>query len=93
MPILNSGIFYMGAGIYDNFKKGDMKAALECQRKLNSYINIALGFGKGLAGWKAGLTLLGFDMGYTVFPSMQITDENLKELKSKFDEIGLFEMV
>lgn len=82
------------SGIYDNFKKGDMKAALECQRRLNSYVKVALGFdNKGIAGWKAGLTLLGFDMGYTVFPATQITDEDLKELKAKFDEIGLFEMV
>lgn len=82
--------------IYDSFKAGDMKTALEYQNKLNVYVQTMFKFlrGRGIAHWKACLTLLGFDMGYTVFPSSQVTEEDLKELKKLLTEINFFnEMV
>ena len=79
--------------IYDSFNKGDMKTALEYQNKLNQFIQVMFSFvnGRGLAYWKASLSLLGFDMGYTVFPSQQVSDEDLKILKDKLTAIKFFE--
>lgn len=82
--------------IYDSFKKGDLKTALEYQNKLNHFIQIMFGFvnGRGLGYWKACLSLLGYDMGYTVFPSSQVTKEDLETLKEKLTAINFFnEMV
>lgn len=79
--------------IYDSFKAGDMKTALEYQNKLNLYVQTMFKFlkGRGIAYWKACLSLLGFDMGYTVFPSSQVSEEDLKELKQLLTEINFFE--
>jgi dihydrodipicolinate synthase/N-acetylneuraminate lyase len=82
--------------IYDSFKKGDLKTALEYQNKLNHFIQTMFGFvnGRGLGYWKACLSLLGYDMGYTVFPSSQVTKEDLEILKEKLTAINFFnEMV
>jgi hypothetical protein len=50
--------------------------------------------GRGLGYWKACLSLLGYDMGYTVFPSSQVTKEDLEILKEKLTAINFFnEMV
>ena len=78
--------------IYESFKKGDMKTALVYQNKLNSFIQVMLGFvrGRGMGYWKAALTLLGYDMGYTVFPSAPVTDADLQELKEKLTGIDFF---
>ena len=80
------------AKIYENFQKGDMKTALEYQNKLNAFIKVMLGFvrGRGLGYWKAALTLLGYDMGYTVFPSTPVSEADLQELKEKLTEINFF---
>lgn len=82
--------------IYDSFKKGDMKTALEYQNKLNSFIQVMFGFvnGRGIGYWKACLTLLGYDMGYTAFPAVPVSKEDLSLLKEKLTEINFFnEMV
>ena len=80
------------AKIYDSFQKGDMKTALEYQNKLNAFIKVMLGFvrGRGLGYWKAALTLLGYDMGYTVFPATPVSEKDLEELKEKLMEINFF---
>ena len=51
------------------FRSGDMKTALEYQNKLNLFIQTMFGFvnGRGLGYWKACLSLLGYDMGYTPY--------------------------
>ena len=79
--------------VYEYFQAGDMKTALEYQNKLNLYIQTMFKFvrGRGIGFWKACLSLLGFDMGYTVFPSAQVTEEDLKELKQLLNEINFFE--
>lgn len=79
--------------IYDSFQKGDMKTALEYQNKLNSFIQVIIGFvgGRGLGYWKACLSLLGYDMGYTVFPATPVSEEDLKVLKEKLTAIKFFE--
>ena len=79
--------------IYDSFKKGDMKTALEYQNKLNKFIQTMFGFvnGRGIGYWKACLTLLGYDMGHTVFPSIPVTQEDLLSLKERLTAINFFE--
>lgn len=79
--------------IYENYKKGDMKTALEYQNKLNLFIQTMFGFikGRGLGYWKACLSLLGFDMGYTVFPSTPVSESDLVELKEMLNGIRFFD--
>ncbi len=73
--------------IYDNFRKGNIDAARRHQRLLNRYIDI--NFGKSIAFWKAGMTALGFDMGYTVFPCIMPDEKTVCELKQKLEKTGL----
>ena len=75
--------------IYDSFHKGDLKTALAYQNQLNEFISVMLG--GNMARWKAALTLLGFDMGYTVFPATPVSENDLKDLKEKLTAIGFFE--
>lgn len=75
--------------IYDSFHKGDLKTALAYQNQLNEFISVMLG--GNMARWKAALTLLGFDMGYTVFPATPVSESDLKDLKEKLTAIGFFE--
>ena len=75
--------------IYDSFHKGDLKTALAYQNQLNEFISVMLG--GNMARWKAALTLLGFDMGYTVFPATPVSESELKDLKEKLTAIGFFE--
>ena len=79
--------------IYDSFMSGDMKTALEYQNKLNDFIMAMFGFirGRGIGFWKASLSLLGYDMGHTVFPATPVTDADLQELKQKLEEIKFFD--
>lgn len=79
--------------IYDSFQKGDMKTALEYQNKLNAFIQTMFSFvnGRGTGYWKACLSLLGYDMGYTVFPATPVSEEDLKILKEKLTAIKFFE--
>lgn len=79
--------------IFDSFQNGDLKTALEYQNKLNSFIQVMIGFvrGRGMGYWKACLTLLGYDMGHTVFPAAPVSEDDLKELKEKLTEIDFFE--
>ena len=79
--------------IYEYYKSGDMKHALEYQNKLNSFINAMFSWDKGAGKWKAPLSLLGFDMGYTVFPASEINDDDLKELKEILEKIDFFNMI
>lgn len=83
----------MVSGIYENFKKGNMKEALEYQNKLNTFIKIVLNERSGMPRWKACMSILGFDMGHTVFPAIDYSESEIKELKVKLDNIGFFDMV
>ncbi len=79
--------------IYDSFQKGDMKTALEYQNKLNAFIQVMYSFvnGRGLGYWKACLSLLGYDMGYTLFPAAPVSEDDFNVLKEKLTTIKFFE--
>ena len=79
--------------IFDSFQKGDLKTALVYQNKLNAFVQAMFSFARdrGTAYWKAPLSLLGYDMGYTVFPSTPVSEEDLNDLKEKLTAIKFFE--
>lgn len=79
----------LAVGVYNSFRSGDLKAALECQNKLNEFINVMLG--GNMAAWKAALTLLGYDMGYTVFPAKMPDEAYISELRDKLTAVGFFD--
>ena len=79
--------------IFDSFQKGDLKTALVYQNKLNAFVHVMSNFvrGRGVGYWKACLSLLGYDMGYTLFPATPVSEDDLKELKEELTEINFFE--
>lgn len=81
----------VAVAIYDNFKAGNIEKAREYQRKLNAFISLCLGHNMGY--WKSALTLLGFDMGYTVFPATPVDEKQLADFKEKLEAIGFFNMI
>ena len=83
----------VAVGVYDSFRQGDMKKALDYQNQLNLFIQTMFRFakGRGTAFWKACLTLLGCDMGHVVFPGSRVEREDLQELKELLTEIRFFE--
>ena len=78
-------------GIYSDFMAGNIAGAREKQQKLNTMIPIALG--KNLAYWKAVMTTMGYDMGYTVAPCIMPTEEEIADLKKKLEAIGFYEWI
>lgn len=71
---------------YDSFLRGDMSAAFQAQKKLNRLIDFAIG-GTGLQFWKAYMEVLGFDMGYTVFPAKPVSPEQKKAIEENLREV------
>ena len=64
--------------IYSNFKKNDVTEALNQQHKLNRCIDILLG--SNIAKWKAVLTVLDIDPGYTVDPARMPSESEVREV-------------
>ena len=64
--------------IYSNFKKNDVTEALNQQHKLNRCIDILLG--SNIAKWKAVLTVLDSDPGYTVDPARMPSESEVREV-------------
>lgn len=67
--------------IYRFFKQGSTELALAAQRKLNTLI--ASVAGNNMGHWKYFLEIMGFDMGYTVKPSLVPSDEE----KAKYEKV------
>lgn len=78
----------LACGIYNDFMAGNIAGAREKQQKLTSMIPLALG--RGIGYWKAIMTTMGFDMGYTVAPSAPVTAEQVEDLRRKLDAIGFY---
>ena len=60
--------------IYNNFKAGDLEAARAVQFKANKLIEVLIKFGV-VCGIKDLLEMIGYDVGYTVYPSKRFTAE------------------
>lgn len=81
----------LAVSIYESFTNGKTGEALDAQRKLNHFISILIP--EDIAFWKASLSLLGFDMGYTFDPQHMPTDEELEDLRNKLTEINFFNLI
>ncbi len=79
----------LACGIYTDMMNGDVVSAREKQQKLTSMIPVALG--KNIAYWKAIMTTMGFDMGYTVAPAVMPTAAEIAELKTKLQAVGFYD--
>lgn len=78
--------------VYENYRRGDMKTALLYQNRLNDFVRVLMPY-NGTEYWKAPLAWLGFDVGYTVFPTQPIPPQAMEKLKAELEEIGFFDMV
>ena len=76
--------------VYNAFKSGNMELAREKQDRLNSVIDVFIGHNIGY--WKAALTLLGFDMGYTVAPAKPVLDDDLAVIKGKLKDLHILDI-
>ena len=81
----------LSSSIYSEFRNGNNLKALELQRKMNKVIDVLLT--ANIAEWKAVMTFMGYDMGYTIEPQ-RLPDENyLKTLKLKLEEVEFFDLI
>lgn len=76
------------ADIYDKFKAGDMKGALEAQFKLNP-LRIACGMGTFPEVIKEGLELQGIEAGKCLPPIQALSADEREELKKVLREMDL----
>ncbi len=81
----------LAVGIYDAFSAGRMDEAREKQHKLQSIIAAAIG--NGISYWKAIMTIMGYDMGITVYPGANPTAEQVRELEGKLKAMGFFDVL
>ncbi|KYZ76660.1 dihydrodipicolinate synthase family protein [Anaerosporomusa subterranea] len=72
--------------IYDAFKVGDLEKARQLQTLTNKYI-LTLKSGCNMSYFKEGLKLRGIDVGYMKAPQLDLTDEEINELKRQLTEI------
>jgi hypothetical protein len=71
------------AAVYQNRAVGDILA--------HNRLDICVG--NNIGYWKAVLTLIGFDMGYTVAPATPVSEQRLADLKEKLQAIDFFNMI
>lgn len=81
----------LSIAIYDAVENGDITKARQLQNKLNDVIDVALS--ANIAYWKAIMTCMGFDMGYTVQPQRLVSPTELKDLEKKLQGIGFFDLL
>lgn len=74
--------------IYEYFKKGNLKSALEAQYKL-APLRIAFDLGTFPVVIKEALRLIGFDLGSAIRPVKEIKPEKREELKKILIDLGL----
>ncbi|MBC7319189.1 4-hydroxy-tetrahydrodipicolinate synthase [bacterium] len=74
--------------IYEYFKKGDLKSALEAQYKL-APLRIAFDLGTFPVVIKEAVKLIGFDLGSAIRPVKDIRPEKREELRKILVDLGL----
>lgn len=74
--------------IYESFKKGDLKSALDAQYKL-APLRIAFDLGTFPVVIKEAVKLIGFDLGSAIRPVKDIKPEKREELKRILIDLGL----
>ena len=78
-------------GIYNNFKAGNWEEALNCQHRLNRYIDVYVG--KSIVDWKSALRLIGIDPGYTVAPAHKVDEEMYNAFLEKLKANGSYDLI
>ena len=73
--------------IYNKFKSGDMKGALEAQYKL-APMRMAYNLASFPVVTKDYMRLLGFDVGESILPNTRSNPENMKKLQALLDDLG-----
>jgi len=74
--------------IYEEFKKGNLKAALDAQYEL-APLRLAFSLGSFPVVMKEGLSLIGIDTGTTLKPVGPMTENNRAKLKKVLEDMGL----
>ena len=77
--------------LYTSFTSGDYKTAQECQYKINRIIAVLLKHGENgaIKSTKAALELMGYDIGYAVFPAKHYSMQEKQALKADLISAGL----
>jgi len=73
--------------IYNKFKSGDMKGALEAQYKL-APMRMAYNLASFPVVTKDYMRLLGFDVGESILPNTRSNPENMKKLQALLNDLG-----
>ena len=81
----------LAIAIYNAVKNGEVLEAKQLQNKLNDVIDI--GLSGNIAYWKAMMSCMGFDMGYTVQPQRLVSNDELKDLEKKLQGVGFFDLL
>jgi len=74
--------------IYEEYLKGDLKKALEAQYEL-AHLRLAFGLGSFPVVIKEGLKMVGIDVGTTLKPIGEMTEDNKAKLKKVLQDIGV----
>jgi len=75
--------------LYDAFKRGDLKTALDMHNKIADVCSAMGGYAEFPVGYKEALSLMGFDAGSARKPSVPLSEEERKELKAILQRNGL----
>jgi len=78
----------LAVSIYDNFKKGDLKAALAAQEKLSDLRKL-LNLSTYPGAIKEATSMIGIDCGDPIKPIGKLSSENKKKIYDKMKELGL----
>lgn len=80
--------------IYESFLNKDLEAAKKLQDRMNAVIiDDAVVSPYGIAYWKAIMSIMGYDMGYTVFPARMPDAEYMKNMERKLYAAGLADLI
>ena len=73
--------------IYELYQKGDMKAALEVQKKADKVVGVLIKH-RGIQATKAALEMMGFEVGNATFPMKAYSLEQKKQIFAEMIEAG-----
>ena len=73
--------------IYELYNKGDMKEALEFQKKADKVVGVLIKYGV-IQATKAVLEMMGFEVGNATFPMKRYTDEEKAQVKEVFQKVA-----
>lgn len=76
--------------LYENFSKGNIDAARECQYRINRVLSVLLKYGVNgvINSIKCVFEMMGYDMGYAAFPAKRFTQDEREGLKTDLTASG-----